>query len=175
VSGAEDEMKYRWTAGARFIANQIPRASVRTTLTYRLFKNLSAGFEYNPRADEVNVIANWVALSETQKRPALIFGTSSERIGTNEGQSFYATVSKSLKGETHLPIAPYVGIAYGTKIDGLRVIGGLNIKFTNQLSSTVIFDGVHVHPLLNFSYNRHALSFILVRGRDAGISYSISF
>jgi hypothetical protein len=39
----------------------------------------------------------------------------------------------------------------------------------------VIFDGVHVHPLLNFSHDRHALSLILVKGRDPGVSYSISF
>jgi hypothetical protein len=175
VSGAEGEIKYRWTAGTRFIANQIARASVRTTFTYKFLPGLSAGIEYNPRADEVNVIANWVALYETEKRPALIFGTSSERIGTTEGQSFYATVSKSLKRQTHLPIAPYMGVAYGTKVDGLRVIGGLNINFTQYLSSTVIFDGVHVHPLLNFNYDRHAVSFILVKGRDPGISYSISF
>jgi hypothetical protein len=175
VSGAEGEIKYRWTAGVRFIANQISRASARTTLTYKFLPNLSAGIEYNPRADEVNVIANWVALYETENRPAVIVGTSSERIGTNEGQSFYATMSKSLKRETHLPIAPYLGVAYGTKVDGLRVIGGLNIHFTDKLSSTVIFDGVHVHPLLNFSHDRHAVSFILVKGRDPGISYSISF
>jgi hypothetical protein len=175
VSGAEGEIKYRWTAGTRFIANQISRASVRTTLTYKVLRGLSAGVEYNPRADEVNVIANWVALYETEKRPALIFGTSSERIGTEEGQSFYATLSKNLQRETHLPIAPYVGVAYGTKVDGLRPIGGLNINFTDKLSATVIFDGVHVHPLLNFNHDRHAVSLILVKGRDPGISYSISF
>jgi hypothetical protein len=174
VSGTGEDL-YKWTAGVRFIANQIPRASVRTTLTYKILPTLSAGVEYNPRADEINVIANWVALTETRKRPAIILGTSSERIGTDEGQSFYVTASKNLKRETRLPIAPYFGLAYGTKVDGLRPIGGLNINFTQNFTSTVIFDGVHVHPLLNFNYGRHVFSLLMVKGRDPGVSYSISF
>ncbi len=175
MSGAEGEIIHRWTASVRVINKQIPRASVRTTLTYKFFRGLSAGVEYNPRADEVNIIANWVAWSETEKRPAVIFGTSSERIGTEGGQSFYATVSKNLKRETGLPIAPYAGVAYGTKVDGLRPIGGLNIDFTRGFSGLVIFDGVQVHPLVNYYYGRHAVSFIMVRGKNAGLSYSISF
>jgi hypothetical protein len=157
------------------IDNQIPRASVRATLTYKLLPTLSAGIEYNPRADKVSPLANWLAISETKRRPALVLGTSSDRIGTPHGQSFYATVSKNLKRETRLPIAPYAGVAYGTYEDRARLIGGLNIGFTEQLTALVIFDGVHVHPLLSFSYDRHVLSFILVRGRDPGMSYSISF
>jgi hypothetical protein len=30
-------------------------------------------------------------------------------------------------------------------------VGGLNVGFTENLTALVIFDGVHVHPLLNFS------------------------
>jgi hypothetical protein len=135
---------------------------------------LSAGIEYNPRARKVSPLANWVAISETKNRPALVVGTSSDRIGTPMGQSFYATVSKNLKRETKLPIAPYAGLAYGTYEGRLRPIGGLNIGFTEQFTGLVIFDGVHVHPMLNYSYGRHVFSFMLVRGRNPGASYSIS-
>jgi hypothetical protein len=38
---------------------------------------------------------NWLAVPETTKTPALIVGTSSDRIGTPGGQSFYATASKT--------------------------------------------------------------------------------
>ena len=57
-------------------------------------------------AGKVSPLANWLALPETEKRPALILGTSSDRLGTPSGQSFYATLSKSLRRETGLPIAP---------------------------------------------------------------------
>ena len=123
----------------------------------------------------MSVVANWLAISETRRSPALILGTSPDRIGTPSGQSFYANVSKSLKRETRLPIAPYVGVAYGTYDKRFRPIGGLNIGLTQRFTSLVIFDGVHVHPTLNFSTGRHGASFILVRAKNPGLSYSISF
>ena len=119
------------------------------TLTYRINPRVSVGVEYNPLAGKVSPLANVVALTETHRRPALILGTSSDRIGTPSGQSFYATLSKSLKHQTGLPIAPYVGIAYGTYEDRLRPIGGLNINVNERWSSTILFDGVRVHPTVN--------------------------
>ena len=174
MSGA-GQIDYKWTYGVRVIANQIDRAKWRNTLTYRLHPRFTAGIEYNPLAKKVSPLANFVALTETHQRPALIIGTSSDRIGTPSGQSFYATFSKSLKHHTGLPIAPYVGVAYGTYEHRTRAIGGLNISFNDRWSSTILFDGVRVHPLLNYTWSRHQLGVILERGRNPGVSYSISF
>ncbi len=175
MSGAEEETDYKWTLGVRVIANQIDRARWRNTLTYRFHPRLTAGVEYNPLAGKVSPIANFVALTETHKRPAVILGTSSDRIGTPSGQSYYATVSKSLHQSTGLPIAPYVGLAYGTYEDRLRPIGGLNIYYKERWSSTMLFDGVRVHPLVNYTHGRHVFSFVMERGRNPGVSYSVSF
>ena len=174
MSGA-GQIDYKWTFGVRVIANQIDRAKWRNTLTYRIHPRLTAGIEYNPLAKKVSPLANVVALTETHQRPALIFGTSSDRIGTPSGQSFYATLSKSLKHHTGLPIAPYVGVAYGTYEHRTRAIGGLNIAFNDRWSSTILFDGVRVHPLLNYTSGRHQFGVILERGRNPGVSYSVSF
>jgi len=174
VSGA-GQIDYKWTYGVRVIANQIDRAKWRNTLTYRIHPRFTAGIEYNPLAKKVSPLANVVALTETHRRPALIFGTSSDRIGTPSGQSFYATFSKSLKHHTGLPIAPYVGVAYGTYEHRTRAIGGLNITFNERWSSTILFDGVRVHPLLNYTSGRHQFGVILERGRNPGVSYSVSF
>jgi hypothetical protein len=150
---------------------------VRTTLTYRFTPRLQAGVEVNPRSTEekVNPLMNWLVVPEGTRTPAVIVGTSSDRIGTPGGQSFYATASKNLKRETRLPIAPYFGLAYGTHDDKLRPIGGLNIGFTESLTSLVIFDGVHVHPVVNWSYKRNVFSLLLVRGHEPGVSWSITF
>lgn len=174
MSGAADN-KYKWTYGVRVIANQIDRAKWRNTLTYRFHPRVTAGVEYNPLAKKASPIANAVAITETHQRPALIIGTSSDRIGTPSGQSFYATFSKNLKHQTGLPIAPYVGVAYGTYEDRARVIGGLNISIAEGWSSTILFDGVRLHPLLNYSFGRHQFGVIFERGRNPGASYSISF
>lgn len=175
MSGAEGSRANPWTFSVRAIEGQIPRASVRTTLSYRFHPRFSAGIEYNPRAKKASALANWLIVPETLRRPAVIAGTSSDRIGTPSGQSFYATASKNLKRETKLPIAPYFGGAYGTYDDKLRPIGGLNVGFTEQLTALVIFDGVHVHELVSYSYKLHTFSFVLVRGKNPGFSYSISF
>ena len=169
------QTNYKWTYGVRFIPNILNRAKWRNTLTYQVNSRLSLGVEYNPLAGKISPLANFVAITETENRPALILGTSSDRIGTPSGQSFYATVSKSFEKETGLPIAPYIGIAYGTYENRARVIGGLNIYFPKGFSSTILFDGVKVHPLLNYTYGRHQFGFVLAQGKKAGFTYNISF
>lgn len=175
MGGTGNQDADKWTFGVRLIANQIDRARWRNTLTYRFHPRFTAGVEYNPMAGKVSLLANWVALTETHKRPALILGTSSDRIGTPFGQSYYATLSKNLRHETGLPVAPYAGVAYGTFEDRFRPIGGLNITLSERWSSTIVFDGVRVHPLLNYARGRHQFSLLFERGRNPGASYSISF
>jgi hypothetical protein len=176
VSGAENTNPEKWTFGVRWLSNQIPRASLRTTLTYRLHPRLSVGVEYNPRAEDVGLLANFVAMTETEKRPALILGTSSDRIGTPSGRSFYATVSKNISGAVKLPIAAYAGVAYGTYEDRFRPIAGLTVNWRENLSSLVIFDGVKVHPTVTYALGRrHVFTFLLAQSKNPGVSYSISF
>jgi hypothetical protein len=174
VSGAGDS-NYKWTFGVRVIAKQIDRAKWRNTLTYRFHPRFTAGVEYNPLAKKVSPLANAVILTETHARPAVILGTSSDRIGTPTGQSFYLTLSKNLKHWIKLPVSPYVGVAYGTYEHRTRPIAGLNISFNERWSSTILFDGVRIHPLLNYTRGRHQFGVIFERGRHPGASYSISF
>ncbi|MBS1806589.1 MAG: hypothetical protein JST84_00185 [Acidobacteria bacterium] len=179
MSGAGNTNQEKWTFSVRGIPNVVPRAQIRTTLTYRLQPRLTTGIEFNPRAaapgDRVNPLVNWVAVTETARRPALIVGTSSDRIGTPRGQSFYATFSKNLSGETGLPLAPYVGVSYGTYEHRWLPLAGLTVNFTRKLAATVIYDGVRVHPLLNYAHGRHVFSFVLAFANQPGVSYSVSF
>lgn len=142
---------------------------------YAISTSVQAGLEWNPLADSVSPLANVRLLSETARRPAVILGTSSDRIGTPSGQSFYVTVSKDLRRTIGLPIAPYAGVAYGTFEDRARPIAGLNVELARGLSALVLFDGVHVHELLTYARGRHGVSFVLVRGRHPGISYNVRF
>jgi hypothetical protein len=175
VSGAENNNADKWTFGIRVLSHQIPRASLRTTLTYRLHPRLSLGVEYNPRADDVGLLANVVAITETERRPSLIFGTSSDRIGTPSGRSIYATISKNLSEVVKLPLASYVGVAYSTYEDRFLPLAGLTVNWRENLSSLVIFDGVKVHPTITYIHGRHAFTFLLAQGQNPGVSYSISF
>jgi hypothetical protein len=175
VSGAGNQSGYKWTLGVRLLTNQIPRAAVRTTLTYQLHPRLQVGVEYNPRAGEFAPLMNLLILTETRRRPALMFGTSTDRIGTPSGQAFFATVSKNLKEATGLPIAPYAGASFGTYDHRFRPIGGLTIFLGKGFSLIATYNGVQVHPLLSFTHGRHALSLVMVKGRNPGMSYSVRF
>lgn len=175
MSGAKQSLKNRWIFSARGIPQEIDRAKLRFTLTYRLHPRITAGVEYNPLADDVHPLANILVMDETLRRPAMIIGTSTDRIGTPSGQAYYATFSKNLKRETRLPIAPYAGVMYGTYQDRFRPIGGVNVGITERFTLLTTYDGVHGHQMVNYSYGRNVFSYLLVRFRRPGVSWSITF
>ena len=143
---------------------------------YRPHPQISLGVEFNPYAKEVRPLLTLIPITETANRPAVIFGISSDRIGTPSGTSFYLTASKDLTRWTGLPIAPYGGIVYGTYEKKWRAIGGLNLRITDNLSSLIQFDGVKVHPTLTYNFNdTHGLTLLMIRGTQPGLTYTFSF
>jgi len=105
-------------------------------------------------------------MQETTRRPALILGTSTDRIGTPSGHAYYATFSKTLKPLLRVPIAPYTGAAYGTYDDRLRFIGGVNVAVTESLSALVTYNGEHYNSVLSLSRGRYTGSLLYVSGGD---------
>ena len=145
-------------------------------MTYRPVPRFSLGLEWNPKAESGSPLANWLAVPEKKRRPAVIFGTSSDRIGTPDGQAYYVTLSKDLSAVTRWPISPYVGAAYGTYEDKLRAMGGVYIRLPANFASTLIYDGVHLHPTLDYRFrDRHVFTLLAVAAEDLGVSYSIAF
>lgn len=118
---------------------------------------------------------NWLIVEEGERRPAVLASTSTDRIGTPDGQSVSATVSKSLVREIHLPIAPYLGLSYGSYDDELRLIGGLSVGFSEAWNLLLTHDGVNAHGIVSYARGRHVLSLLLVDFEDIGLSYSIAF
>ena len=84
-------------------------------------------------------------------------------------------VSKNLRRETHLPIAPYVGMVYGTFQHRLLPVGGMSIQLNKHFSALLTHNGINFHPILNYAYDRHVFSLIMVKSKYPGVSYSISF
>ena len=169
--------KDRFTFTARVVPGILERARWRNNLAYSLTNKLTVGIEYNPLADDVNPTANWRLLDETENWPAVIIGTSSDRIGTPSGTAYYATVSKSLKNWTGVPLAPYAGISYSTHDDKAYLIAGGNLRLTDRLSLMAIYDGVATHGALSYTTGRHTFSLLAVDldGWHLGGGYSIRF
>lgn len=148
-------------------------------MAYRILPTLTAGLEYNPIANDLGPIANWLALPEKDGWPALIVGTSSDRIGTSHGRSFYATFSKDLEEWTGLPIAPYFGGSFGTFDDELVAIGGLSIRWGERVGTTSLWDGHNLHHIIEtYVGDRHTFGLVIANldgDYDLGVSYSVGF
>ena len=136
----------------------------------RLTPSLKAGIEWNALENEVGIVANWRAISETRTRPALIFGTSSDRIGTPSGQSYYATVSKSLGR-----VAPYAGVSYSGYADKLLVPFGMNVALPRGLSAMVMNDGVHTHLSATYARSRISVTLLAVERQHVGVTIGTAF
>lgn len=131
-------------------ATAIPATAILDRDGRRVFRIIGEVHE-----DAIRARLDWLLSDRTAAAPPELVippGVTPEHFaqheGTPEGQSFYVTAAKDLRPHTGLPVAPYVGVAYGTYEDKARVIAGANIAFARGLSSLLIFDGVHFHPTL---------------------------
>lgn len=155
------------------IPGQIPRAQWRNTLMYRVNPDLQVGVEYNPLAPTGNVgpLLNWRALREGPNLPAIILGTSSDRIGTPFGQAYYVTFSKTVaKG-----IGLYVGASYSEFEKRVLIPFGASFQIDEHWSSILAYDGVNFHPTVSYSWDRYGVTLILANSRYPGFNFSVGF
>ncbi len=148
----------------------IDRATHRTIVVRRLTPSLKAGIEWNALENEVGIVANWRAISETRTRPALIFGTSSDRIGTPSGQSYYVTLSKGFGR-----VAPYVGASYSGYEERVIFPFGVNVHVGGPVSAMLINDGVHTHLSATYGHRNLSLTLLLVEREKVGLTLGMTF
>ena len=148
----------------------IDRAAHRTVLMVRVTRDVKAGLEWNARANELGLVANWRALGETETRPAVIFGTSSDRIGTPSGQSYYATLSKGFGR-----IAPYAGASYSGYESRVLFPFGVNVHVGGPVSAMLINDGVHTHLSATVAHRNLSMTVLLVEREKVGVTLGMTF
>lgn len=157
----------RWIVSARWIPSiEAERARQRTTAMVRLHPALQVGIELNPVADRVGALANLRLVEETGRRPALLVGTSSDRIGTEEGQAYYGTLSKHLGEPLGIPVAPYVGATWNDRDYEWRELAGLNWH-GGPFSITHIWDGENLHHTFDVGLGQATVGAILVDLEDS--------
>jgi hypothetical protein len=153
----------------------IDRARWRNTLIYRATNDLQVGVEYNPLAQDVGPLVNWRVLRETERQPALSFGTSSDRIGTPFGRAYFGTLSKDVEPLVHAPVSLYAGALWGSFEDEFVFPFGANVRLGNQWTLTPQFDGHASHGLLTYSWDRFSVTGFLVRWRYPGLAVNVGF
>jgi hypothetical protein len=176
VRGSGNLLSTRFNLGVRYVPDGVvDRATLRTTLLYRLTQDLQLGVEYNPLAEEVGPLANWRVLRETRSRPAVSLGTSSDRIGTPYGRAYFVTLSKDLEPFLRLPVGVYAGGLYGSYDDQVVVPFGLTWSFAPGWSFNPQFDGHASHGLVSYSWDRYTVTGLLIRWRHPGFAVNIGF
>ena len=137
---------------------------------HRFAPNFKAGIEWNANVDEIGVVVNWLAMRETETRPALMFGTSSDRIGTPSGQSYFATVSKSFSR-----VAPYAGVSWSEYEERFLYPFGLNVAVGKGWSAMLINDGVHTHLSATYARRNASLTVLAVERKKFGVTLGTTF
>lgn len=112
-------------------------------------------------------------LTEGEQRPALFLGTSSDRIGSPEGeQSYYATASKYIP---LLRTSVYAGVNYSEWDAAVNYPAGFAVDLGKGFSLRPMYDGQRTHLLLNFFTERYGLSLMYVWLERPGLSLFIGF
>lgn len=152
---------------------EVDRARWRITATYRFHRRLQAGVEFNPDVEEVNPLLSLFLLTETDARPAVFLGTSSDRIGSPEGtQSYFATVSKRF-GASRL--SGYASLNYSEWDRGFNVPFGMEVGLGDRFSVRPMSDGSRPHLMLNYSRERWSASLLAVDLEHPGVSFAMGF
>ncbi len=131
------------------------------------------GIEYNPVVSEVVPLATVFLLTETDRRPALFLGTSSDRIGSPEGtQSYYLTASKMAPW---IPFSVYASVNYSEWDEGINFPFGGEWDIHGGFSARAMYDGNQPHAMLNWFGERFGVSVMAVWLDTFGISVAGGF
>jgi len=150
-----------------------PRPRWRATLSGRVLPTLQLGVEVNPAADEVGPLLTWFVLTETERRPALFLGSSSDRIGSPKGtQSYYLTAAKYLPAAR---LSPYVSLNWSEWDERFNVPFGANVELGRGFSLQPMYDGHRSHLLGTWAGERVSATLIWAWYERAGAAVSLGF
>ena len=122
---------------------------------------------------EVVPLATVFLLTETERRPALFVGTSSDRVGSPEGtQSYYLTASKLAP---KIPVSVYGSINYSEWSEGINFPFGGEWYVWGGFSARFMYDGQQPHAMVSWFGERFGVSLLAVWLDTFGISLAGGF
>ena len=157
----------------RYVDTEKERPRWRTTLNYRLIDRLQVGIEYNLVPSEISPLFSLFLFTETDIRPGLFLGTSSDRIGSPAGeQAYFLTATKRLP---YIPLSVYGTVNYSEWDDELNFPFGASVDFGKGFSVRGMYDGKEPHLMFNYFYRQHGVSLMYVWLETFGFAMSTAF
>ena len=157
----------------RWVDTTLERPRWRSTASYSVLPTLQIGVEINPVAEEIGPIATLFLATETETRPAVFLGTSSDRIGSPAGeQAYFLTVAKYIPA---LRVAPYASLNYSEWDDGWNVPFGASVELGGGFAVRPMYDGNETHLMGSFARDRWSVSALWVWLERAGLAVSVGF
>ena len=157
----------------RWVDTPLDRPRWRFTANARVHERLQVGLEANPAAEEVGPLATLFLVTETDTRPALFLGTSSDRIGSPpHTQAYYLTVAKRPPGWF---VAPYASLNWSEWDDAFNVPFGANVDLSRGFSLTPMYDGHRSHLLAAWANHRLSVTAVWAWYERAGIALAFGF
>jgi hypothetical protein len=155
------------------VNTSLDRPRWRATGNYRIHQRLQIGLEYNPQAKEIGPLFSLFLFTETERRPALFLGTSSDRIGSPAGkQSYFATVSKYVPA---CRASFYASLNYSEWDAEFNAPFGASVEFGKGISVRWMYDGDRQHGMLNYYASRYGVSVMYVWLDTMGLTFSVGF
>lgn len=112
---------------------------------------LQVGLEFNAQVSELSPLATLFLVHESEKRPGLFLGTSSDRIGSPEGrQAYYATAVKSVPA---VRLSANATLNYSEWDEAFNVPFGASVDLGRGFAVRYMYDAVRSHALLDRSLN----------------------
>lgn len=157
----------------RWIDTEVDRPRWRATATVRVHPRVQVGLEANPGVGEVGPLATIFVVTETHRVPAVLLGTSSDRIGSPEGtQSYYVTIAKHIPGT---PVAPYASVNWSEWDDEINFPFGANLQLPGGFSLQPMYDGARSHLLASWANERFSVTAIAAWYERFGLAFSTGF
>ncbi len=158
---------------ARYADINVDRARWRINYAWRVTPRFQLGIEQNPSVSEFVPNFNWLLQTESERQPLISLGTSSDRIGTPEGnQAYYLTVAKGLPGGK---VAPYVSFNYSEFDKRMNLPFGVNWSLSRNWEVLAMNDGRRSHALLTYRQKEWSASLISIWMERVGVSVSVGF
>jgi hypothetical protein len=111
--------------------------------------------------------------SETETKPMINLGTSSDRIGTPKGpHAYYVTFAKGLPD---YKLGPYFSVNYSEFDQQINFPFGVNYGIQPGLTSLFMNDGRKSHLLVTYSKEDWSTSLMWIWFKHPGISFSFGF